>query len=267
MFLLVGTMFISCADVNNGERGVVYRPYGGGLDKDNVYEEGTVFGISWLWNDMIEYNVRQQTMHVEVQLLDKNSMDVPVTMSVLLRPIPSKIGYLHEDKGLDYLESFCLPVATGVLKDVVGTYTAQELVTSARDKAQLEIQTKLSSIYATNHIQCDGVIITDIDLPDAITKAIEAKQVQEERNLFSEKKRTEEVNLAAAAVAKAEGAAKVKVIEAKAQAEYIRSVQSALATSPQYVELEKVKQWKGDFGTGNVFGGGMPFINVLSNSK
>lgn len=267
ILFLFGIFFTGCSDVDNGERGIVYRPYGNGLDKDNIYDEGTYIGLSWLWNDMIEYNVRQQTMNVQVAMLDKNQMDVPISMSVLLRPIPSKVGYLHEDKGPDYVETFCHPVAVGVLKDVVGTYTASEIVTSKRDAVQVAIQEKLVTLYATNYIQCDGVIITDIDLPDAITKAIEEKQVQDERNLLSEKKKAEQVNLAAAAVAKADGLARVKIIDAEAEAKYIRQVQSALATSPQYVELKKVEQWSGDFGTGNVFGGGMPFLNVNNIGK
>lgn len=265
--LLTGMFLSSCADVDNGERGIVYRPYGGGLDKDHVYNEGTDIGISWLWNDMIEYNVRQQTIHIEDTLLDKNGMDVSIKASIMLRPIPNKIGYLHEEKGPDYIETYCIPVAEGILKDVVGQHAAQDLVTTTRESAQKSIQKLLIDLYAKNFIQCDEVIIADIDLPTAISNAIELKQVQDQKNLLAEKRKVEEENLAAAAVAKAKGEGEAKIIGAMAEAKYIRELQSALASSPQYVELKKVEQWSGNFGTNNVFGGGMPFINVMSRAS
>lgn len=259
-------LFTACADINNGERGVVYKPWSGGLDKDRVYEEGTYFGISWIVNDMIEYNVRQQTLHIENTLLDKNGMDVDIKMSVMFRPIPSKIGYLHEEKGPDYVETYCMPVAEGALKDILGKYAAQDLLTKDREAAQSQIKALLTEYYAKNYIQCDDVILSDIDLPEAISKAIENKQVQDQKNLLAEKRKVEEQNLAAAKVAKAEGDAKAKVISAKAEAQYIRELQQALASNPQYVELKKIERWSGEFGSNNVFGGGMPFINVLGGS-
>lgn len=263
--LLLLALF-SCADVANGERGVVYHPWSGGLDKDKVFEEGTYFGFSWFVNDMIEYNVRQQTLHVENTLLDKNGMDVDIKMSVMFRPIPSKIGYLHEEKGPDYIETYCMPVAEGALKDILGKYAAQDLLTQDREAAQSQIKALLVDYYAKNYIQCDDVILSDIDLPEAISKAIENKQVQDQKNLLAEKRKVEEQNLAAANVAKAEGEAKAKVISAKAESQYIRELQSALASNPQYVELKKIERWSGEFGSNNVFGGGMPFINVLGGS-
>lgn len=262
LFILFG-----CTDVDNGERGVVFYPYSKGLDATKVYDEGTYFGFSWLWNDMITYQIRQQTLNIEVELLDKNSMSVGVTASVMLRPIPDKIGYLHEEKGPDYVETYCKPVAEGILKDIVGSYTAQELVTSARQEAQTKIRDRIIELYTKNHIMCDDVLIRDIDLPPAVTKAITDKQVQEENNLLAEKKKVQEENLAAAAVAKAKGQAEAKIIEAQGQAKYIQQVQAALANSPQYVELKKVEKWNGSFGEGNIFGEGMPFINVRSNKK
>lgn len=252
-----------CTSVDNGERGVVYKPYDGGLDAKKTYDEGVYFGFSWMWNDMIVYVVRQQTMNIKVSLLDKNSMAVGMSASIMLRPIPEKIGFLHEEKGEDYLKTYCKPVAEGVLKDIVGSYSASELVTSDRQEAQTKIKNMLIELYAKNHISCDDVIIRDIDLPKQIVDAITAKQVQDEQNLMSEKKKVQEENLAAAAIAKAKGEAEVKVLGAAAEARYIRELQSALASSPQYVELKKVERWDGTFGTNNIFGDGMPFINVM----
>ena len=51
--------FMSWSDVDPGEQGFIYRPYGGGVDKEKIYNEGTIFIAPW--NEMITYNTRQQS--------------------------------------------------------------------------------------------------------------------------------------------------------------------------------------------------------------
>ena len=59
VLLLVSLFFMSWTDVNPGEEGFVYRPYGGGIDKEITYSEGTIFIAPW--NEMITYSILQQS--------------------------------------------------------------------------------------------------------------------------------------------------------------------------------------------------------------
>jgi len=98
MALIFATFGAGCTEVDNGYKGVVYKPYSGGLNPDQIYPEGVDVGLSWLWNDMITYDCRQHTTNLQMQLLDKDQMELPISISVFHRVIPSKIGHLHLDK-------------------------------------------------------------------------------------------------------------------------------------------------------------------------
>ena len=52
-----------------GERGVIFKKFSGGLDKDNIYAPG--FHIIAPWNDMIKYDVREQKSEETMDVLDK----------------------------------------------------------------------------------------------------------------------------------------------------------------------------------------------------
>lgn len=260
--LMAVFLLTSCAEVQNGFKGVVYKPYAGGLDPTDIHGEGVDMGFSWLWNDMITYDCRQKTTNIETTLLDVNGMDVQITASVFHRVIPNEIGYLHLQKGEDYEETYIVPVFEGVLKDVVGDYQAQSLVTDQRTDAQRRIKEALTTAFKKNHIICDDIIIRDVDLPDNITRAIEAKQVQDEKNLLAEKKKREEENLAQARIAKAKGNYEAAQYQAKTK---------QILSQPRMLELYRAETdriWaeKGvsRYGNNNVFGSG---ASVLLNKK
>ena len=55
ILLFGGRMFVI---LDAGERGVVFKPYTSGLDKENIYGEG--FHIIAPWNKLYRYSVREQ---------------------------------------------------------------------------------------------------------------------------------------------------------------------------------------------------------------
>lgn len=249
------SLMTSCTEVENGERGVAYKPYNGGLDPDFVYGEGVDVGISWLWNEMITYNIRQQSLDMDMVLMDKEGLDVDISVTLLYRVIPNRIGFLHEEKGQDYQDSYVLPIAQSACKKIVAGFGAIELNVSKRDSAEILIKETISNIFAeNNHLQVDNVMIKDVDLPDKIANAIIAKKEQDERNLLAEKKKLEEENLAQAAIAKAKG-------EYEA-AEYTAKTKEILS-QPKMLELKKLeiqelwaKKGVSPYGSNNVFGSG-----------
>lgn len=196
LILVISSLILltSCVEVGNGYKGVAYKPYSGGLDPNQVFPEGVDIGVSWLWNEMITYDCRQHTTDIQANLLDVNNMSVGITASVFHRVIPNKIGFLHLEKGQDYEQTYIKPIFEGALKNVIGKYTAQELVSSKREAVQKEVKSILDQAFKVNYIQCDDIIIRDVNLPQAINTAITAKQVQEEKNLLAEKKKVEKSN-------------------------------------------------------------------------
>ncbi|MBQ5458603.1 MAG: hypothetical protein IIT61_07785, partial [Bacteroidales bacterium] len=56
--------------VNPGERAIVFRPFGSGLDTTNIYNPG--FNVVAPWNDFIIYNVKERKTEETLDVLDKN---------------------------------------------------------------------------------------------------------------------------------------------------------------------------------------------------
>ena len=88
-----------------GERGVLFKRFSGGLDKENVYSPG--FHIVAPWNNMYVYQVREQQLEEEMEVLSTNGLNIKVDVTVRVNPKYNKIGDLHERFGRDYLNT-CL---------------------------------------------------------------------------------------------------------------------------------------------------------------
>lgn len=246
----------SCVEVENGFKGFAYKPYDGGTDTTKVYSEGVHIGFSWFWNDMIIYDCRQKTTSVVETLLDRNTMTVGISASVFYRVMDKKISHLHLDKGRDYEKTYIVPVFEGALKNVIGKYTAQEIVAAKREQVQKEVKKILQEAFKFNYLKCDDIIIRDVELPKKINTAIINKQVQDEKNLLAEKKKLEQENLAAAKIATSKGDYEAAQYDAKTK---------DILSQPRMLELQRVENerlmWEGfkkhgksPFGNNNMYG-------------
>ena len=73
---------------------------------------------------------------------------------------------------MDYEAKKIIPVLADVIKDVIGKWQAQDLV-SNRDKARLEIVQKLNENLGRNYFQNISFQLIDIDYSDKFEGAIE----------------------------------------------------------------------------------------------
>ena len=70
---LSGSIFLT---IQPGEAGIIFRKFSGGLDKDNVYNQG--FQVIAPWNTMHVYNIKQQTAEESMDVLDKSGLSISV---------------------------------------------------------------------------------------------------------------------------------------------------------------------------------------------
>ena len=104
LIIFVIILFLSMSTfmtIEAGERGVLFRPFGGGLDKENVYQPG--FHVIAPWNDMYIYDVREKQLEETMTVLSSNGLNIKVDITVRARPNFNQIGDLHEIFGMDYL--------------------------------------------------------------------------------------------------------------------------------------------------------------------
>ena len=235
--------FMAWQDVDPGEEGFIYKPYGGGVDTSKSYSEGTYLIAPW--NEIITYNIRQQSRSYESQVMDINGTEIGLVVAVNYHAEKSKTSRLHLLHGEGYAESFVDKKVKGAIKDVVGRYTYEEVYSSKREALEIEIESILENDFVGNYIALDFVEIADVNLPSNIAEEITVKETQKQKNKTSELKKIEEKNLADAKIETARGDSAKAIITAMSETEAIKIKTQELKKSPQYIEYLKAKKWNG----------------------
>ena len=159
--------------IDAGERGVLFRPFSGGLEKDITYQPG--FHVVAPWNSMYVYDVRENQLEEEMEVLSSNGLTIKVDVTVRVHPEYDKIGELHEKFGKDYLNSLVRPEVRSAVRQVIGRFQPEELYSSKREEVQSMIHKNIETNLDQNFITLRATLIRDIALPDRVKNAIEEK--------------------------------------------------------------------------------------------
>ena len=164
-----------------GERAVIFKKFGIGLDKENIYTPG--FHIIAPWNDLIRYDVREQKSEETMDVLDKEGLSINVDVTVIFNPFYDKIGYLHENIGINYVSVMVIPNVRSSVRAVTGRYTAEEIYSTKRGEVEAEIIESTRQALAEKNIEMKDLLIRSITLPEKIKQAIESKLQQQQEAL------------------------------------------------------------------------------------
>lgn len=169
--------------IHAGEAGVLFKKFGGGLEKETVYGQG--FHVIAPWNTMFVYNVKEQTTEEGMDVLDKNGLSISVDVSVRFNPMANKIGYVHERFGENYINVLVIPEVRSAVRQVMGRYAAEEIYSTKRSEVEAAIITESQNTLSNenNNIQMNALLIRSINLPQNIKSAIESKLQQEQEAL------------------------------------------------------------------------------------
>lgn len=209
---LTNTTFLT---IESGEKGVLFKKFGGGLEKEVVYDQG--FHVVAPWNTMFIYNVRTAEDFEEMDVLSKNGLSIKVELSYRYSPNPQKIGYLHDQIGKDYDVTIIKPEIRSATREVIGQYFPEELYSTKREAIQQEIYTKTAKSIGEKNILLDAILIRSVTLPENLRTAIEKKLEEEQLSLQYEYKIDRE---------RQEG--ERRVIEAQAKADANRILNASL---------------------------------------
>lgn len=184
---IVGIILISILSsstfltIDAGNRGVLFKRFGGGLVMDKTYEPG--FHIVPPWNKMTIYNVRIQEDYETMETLSRNGLNIKVELSYLYRPVIENLPHLHDEIGVDYSENILKPELRSATREVIGKYLPEELYSSKRENIQSEIFEETSTSILPKHIYLDAVLIREVKLPQSLEQAIERKLKEEQASL------------------------------------------------------------------------------------
>lgn len=224
---IVGVILFSKSTItiDAGKAGVLYRTFGGGVVTDEQ-PLGEGFQLVAPWNKVIEYEVRQQELFEKMKVLSSNGLDILLEVTAWYQPQYEKLGMLHQEKGVAYLDRVIKPSLRSAARSVVGRYTPEQIYSSKRDAIQKEIFEETKKILDKQYIQLNDVLVRDVTLPPTIKNAIEKKLQQEQEFLEYEFK-----------LQKAEREAKRQKIEAEGKAAANRILGASLT--------DKILQEKG----------------------
>ncbi len=219
--LFGSSMFLT---IDPGEKGILFKRFGGGLEKDIVYGQG--FHVIAPWNDMFVYDVKIHETFEKMEVLSKNGLSIKIDLSFRYMPIQAQIGYLHDEIGRDYLERIIKPEIRSVTREVIGNYLPEELYSTKREAIEDEIESLTRVKVEAKYLTLDAILIRDVTLPLTLRNGIEKKLVQEQESLEYEFK-----------IDKARKEAERKEIEANGIAKFQQIVNRTI--TPQLLK------WKG----------------------
>lgn len=215
IFLFVVLSNTTFLTIDPGEKGVLFKRFGGGLEKDVVYDQG--FHVVAPWNKMFIYDVKVQEEYEKMDVLSKNGLNIEVELTYRFSPNPTKIGYLHNDIGTAYTERIIKPEIRSATREVIGQYLPEELYSTKREAIQVEIFEKTEASIAKKNLVMDAVLIRSVQLPEKLKAAIEMKLEEEQQSFQYEFK-----------LEKERKEAERKIIEANAKAEANRILSASL---------------------------------------
>lgn len=269
LLAVTASLFItSCTTVDSGHQGVIVS-WGGETDTTTTLDEGMHFGFRYITDDAIEYEVREQTVSVTSEINDKNDMVTPIEVTVYYAPIKTQVNKLHKEFGTGYAETKLTPILKASLAKIVPQYNATELNKTKRAEAEHLLSQTIVSESKTMFVDIKRVQLGKVGIPDQVAKLAEETAVQEGRNLLAAKREEEQIQLAKAKRAEAQGNYDAGVLNAKTK---------DLLSQPKMLELQKLENerimWEGfaktgksPFGENNVYNGGTNPTTMLLNRK
>lgn len=202
----------SCETVPPGHKGVEVS-WGGETNLSKVYGEGLTSGIHWMYDDMIHYDVRETTIVQKYEFNDKNNMSTKVEMALDYNLNPNAVNILHTE--IKDIETKILKTMKSAGKEVVPQYSAVELNITKRQEAEDKLSQILAAELPDFYVEFARIQMTDVDIPQAVAELAKQTAVQLGKNDLASKKEAEQVALAAARVAEAQGEYDAAKLQAK----------------------------------------------------
>ena len=211
LVILIILVAKSTVTINSGEAGVLYKTFADGVVTDEP-PLGEGFHLVAPWNKVFVYEVRQQSLDEEMQVLSSNGLEIRLDASVWFQPSYEKLGSLHQEKGEDYVKRVLQPAIRSATRAVVGRYIPEQLYASKREAIQKEIFDETQVLLKDQYVQVNEVLVRDVSLPQNIKEAIERKLRQEQESLEYEYRLTKAEQEAERQRIDAEGKAKANRI-------------------------------------------------------
>jgi regulator of protease activity HflC (stomatin/prohibitin superfamily) len=247
VLLLLWSSFVA---IGPGERGVLMTF---GAVQHGVLAPGLHMKIP-LVQTVKRMNVQIQKSQTQETAASRDLQDVTSEVAVnwAINPLDAEWVYERLGDESQLADKVIAPIVSNAVKAVAAHYDAEQLV-EKRDVVRDEIQKQIVAALGQYKVQVQGVNITNFQFSQDYAKAIEQKQVAQQRAQQAEYD-----------LARVKVQAQQEVAQAEGQAQAQKLLQSTL--TPQIIQLKAVEKWNGVLPqvTGN---GAVPFIGNVDMGK
>ena len=208
-------------------------------------EAGLQFKVPFI-QDVVLVDMREQVFELTTNAYTKDSQTVEsVEVKVNYRLNRAELLSLAQNIGVNNVsDKLIFPQVNTILKNAIGNYRAEDLIQNRQD-LQESVETTMREDLSSYGVEVMAVSLVNIDFDDVFEEAVRAKIVAEQDALRAQNKTKEVEEQAKQAVIDAQAEADSKRLIADAEAYSIQVIQEQIANSPNYIELEKIKQWDG----------------------
>ena len=219
---------LSVTTIRSGEVGIRVR-FGKVVDKST--NEGINFKIPVI--ERIErMNIKVQKVEVKTESSSKDLQEVNMSVAVNYRIDSDKAVDLYKNVGTGYVNVVLTPAIEESIKAVTSRYTAEELITNrseVSDKCMEELNKKVSKY---------GLIVSDFNITNfsfspEFDKAIEEKQIAEQKVLTAKQELEKE---------KIEAEKKIVKAEAEKQANELKGQ----SLTDNIIKEKMIEKWNGE---------------------
>ncbi len=230
-------------------------------------------GLNVVLNPLYDIVVMDGRVGKHVAKYDAASKDlqaVHVEMVLNFRLSPDRAPDVYRSIGLDYSAVIIDPAAQEVLKANTATHNAAEILL-LRPAIKADVQRELTAWLAKYGIELKEASLANIRFDQAYEKAIEAKQIEEQKaeqkryELIQAQRQAEIIAAAAkgrgdAAREEAKGVADATRIKGDAEATYNTKVSSSL-TGP-LIQQQYLSKWDGRLPQYSFGGNAVPLVQI-----
>jgi regulator of protease activity HflC (stomatin/prohibitin superfamily) len=208
-----------------------------------------------LFAGITEFDVMERKQEGESMAFTADTQNVIIKYAVTYYPDQKAVNQIFSQFGWEWETKLVPNAVLGSIKDVIGQYTADTLV-SKRERATRDAEAEIKKTLAERKIIVTRLDITNLDFDDAYEKAVEAK-VTAVQNAIAEKNKTVQI----------QEQANQTVATAKADAEAMRIKSQALSQNKGLVQFEAVQKWDGVLPQIILGGQSMPILDLKALSS
>ncbi len=159
--------------VPSGHRGIFYSKFGAGTKMGQIYGEGFKWHLPW--NSIFVYKTQLDERREDLHVLSSDGASIGLEVTVWFRPQINKLDSLQITVGPNYYAVAVAPALRGVARSVVGKYKPEEVYSSQREEIATGILAEMQNLMSEKFVEIQNIIIRNVQLPNEITQAINAK--------------------------------------------------------------------------------------------